>query len=201
MSKKETTEVSKQRIERLFLTSRPRIATFPHTLVKSGRNTLAIIAASLDVVIGLWGERPLLRADGSNYLEPETGRIEHDFALWKLSTNQAYLFERANVSPDPSFRMFISANSSVETLSRTYEHFDHDQGAAWFGDYINYVCDWLRYLRWALVPLEGEEGWSIFVGDSSERPSMLAAKRGFESKAIPVAHLEFHGNEALWVND
>lgn len=141
----------------------------------------------------------MFKADGKRYLGPSDGKIGYDFTLWTLAPNQQYLLERADVGPDPSFRMFISAETPVSALFRTYEHFDKDQGAAWFGDYIEYVCDWLPDIKWALIPLEGELGWCIFVPDARAILEKVSAE--FRRRAIATAHLLQTQNRVLWVDD
>ena len=156
-------------MEWMFLSSNPCIARFPHVLVKSGEATLRAVSAATGARLGLWGQAPTFRADGRHYLEPDSGKIEEDFVLWKLSSNQANLLQIGTISPDPSFKMFISADVPVTALKRTYEHFapDFDDAPA-FADYINYVCDWLPSIGWALIPLEGEMGWSIFAAHNAK---------------------------------
>jgi hypothetical protein len=140
-------------VELGFLSANPCLGRFPHVFVMSCRNTLKILAATIDPAPGLWGEYPLFRSDGSHYFLPQNGKITTDFALWKLNANQRYLLERATVGPDPQFKMFISADTPVSVLERTYEHFRESlEDATWFGDYIEYVCDWILGLRWALIP-------------------------------------------------
>jgi hypothetical protein len=201
MTRHELMPGSNNLVERMFLSPDPRIANFPHTLVKCGERTLRTISATLSVALGLWGERPMFREDRSHYLEPASGRIAQEFALWKLDANQKYLLERANVGPDPSFRMFISADTPVPVLSRTYEHFEEDQGAAWFGDYIDYVCDWISDLRWVLIPLEGEIGWSIFAGALDATPLVSKVKLEFQRNEIPLARLTKSADRLVWLDE
>lgn len=191
-----------QLVQWMFLTRNPRIASFPHILVKCGEETLRAVSIATDTAIGLWGERPMFTADGKHYLEPESGKIEDDFSLWKLSSNQKYLYQRAQVAPDPSFRMFIPADTPVAALRRTYEHFrGDDQDVPWFGDYINYVCDWLADLHWALIPLEGERCWSIFAAAPSNTAIVEKVSAEVRRSDIPTAHLFTKDQLVVWYDD
>lgn len=188
-----------------FLDVRPRMGYFPHVLAKSGELTVRAVSRAMNNSLGLWGERPLFRPDGSHYLEPRNGKIVEDFALWGLDANQKYLYQRATVGPDPSFKMFISANTPVEVLKRTYEHFDEggeDAGSVpYFGDYIGYVCDWISDLRWTLIPLEGEIGWSIFAGALHESALVAKVRAEFKRKQIPLAHLVEGVGRLTWIEE
>ena len=186
-------------IEWMFLSSNPCIARFPHVLVKCGEPTLRAISGVTGIAMGLWGERPMFKADGRHYVEPDSGKIEEDFVLWKLSSNQEHLLQSANVSPDPSFKMFISADLPVSALQRTYEHFqDEFDDAPAYADYINYVCDWLPDLRWVLIPLEGETGWSIFAAAPDATDIVENVKAEFRRNHIPTARLVKQGGAVLW---
>lgn len=160
-----------------------------------------MVASATGCLLGLWGEQPMFRADGKHYLGPADGKIAGDFTLWKLDSNQQYLLERVSVGPDPSFRMFISADTPVPVLARTYEHFASDEGAAWFGHYIEYVCDWLRDLKFALIPLEGELGWCVFAVSPDSQSMLQNVEREFRRNGIPTAHLRPDGDRFVWASD
>ena len=183
----------------------PRIGHFPHLLVKSGLPTVQVLGTALNAPMGLWGERPMFRADGSHYLEPTNGKVVEDFALWKFEANQEYLLQRANVGPDPVFKMFISANTPVEVMERTYEHFDKSAGdtgdVPYFGDYINFVCDWIPGLRWVLIPLDGHLGWSIFATALDESALVAKVRTEFKRKQIPLAHLADGVGRLAWIEE
>jgi len=147
----------------------------------------------------------MFRADGSHYLEPENGKVVEDFALWKLEANQKYLLQRANVGPDPVFKMFISANTPVEALERTYTHFDESAGdvggVPYFGDYINFVCDWIPDLRWVLIPLDGHVGWSIFATAVDESALVAKVRAELRRSQIPLANLVKGVGRLAWVDE
>lgn len=192
-------------LDTAFRSDDPRIGHFPHVLVKSSELTLRALASVVDVPLGLWGERPLLREDGGNYLEPPSGKIIEDFALWKLEANQRYLFQRATVGPDPTFKMFISADTPTNVLERTYEHFGESTGdfgdVPDFQDYINFVCDWIPELHWVFIPLDGELGWSIFAAALRAEPLVGKVKMEFQQNQIPIARLAKSGNRLAWFDE
>lgn len=192
-------------VETTFRSVNPRIGHFPHVLAKSGEPTLRALASVVDIQLGLWGERPLVREDGENYLEPPSGKIVEDFALWKLETNQRYLFQRATVGPDPTFKMFISADTPTNVLERTYEHFGESMGDSGdvpdFQDYIDFVCDWIPDLRWVFIPLDGELGWSIFAAALHAEPLISKVKMEFLKNQIPIARLAKSGDRLAWFDE
>ncbi len=161
-------------VELGFRSVNPRIGHFPHILAKSGALTLRVLASALDVPVGLWG-------------------------LWKLEANQRYLFQRSTVGPNPTFKMFISANTPANALQRTYEHFDESSGdIPYFEDYIDFVCDWISDLRWVFIPLEGEVGWSIFAGAHDAAPLVSKVQTEFQRNQVPFARLTKSGNRLTW---
>ena len=191
--------LSKDLVELGFRSVNPRIGHFPHVLAKSGDLTLRALASAVNVPMGLWGERPLFRGDGCNYLEPPNGKIIEDFALWKLEANQKYVFQRSTVGPNPTFKMFISANTPANVLERTYEHFDEASGdVPYFEDYVDFVCDWISDLRWVFIPLDGEIGWSIFAGAHDAAPLVSKVQTEFQRNQVPFARLRKGGNRLTW---
>lgn len=179
-----------------LLSLNPLIGSFPHVLIKAGPKTLDMVAETVRCELGLWGENPLFRADGSHYLEPPSGKITNDFILWKLPANQRHLQTRAMVGQDPEFKMFISADTPLGALERTYEHLIESE-SRWFGDYIVWICGWIAELRWALIPLAGDIGWSIFV--TAHDASDLVARSIPIFKEIPTAHLVEGRGRFHWV--
>lgn len=98
--------------------------------------------------------------------------------------------------------MFISADTPVSALQRTYEHFqDEFDDAPAYADYISYACDWLPDLRWALIPLEGETGWSIFAAAPGAEDLLEKVRTEFRRKQIPTAHLAKEKDRFQWVDD
>jgi hypothetical protein len=182
-----------------FMSYKPRISKVPHVIVQCGRKTLGAISTANGSLLGLWGERPMFRMDGKHYLEPPDSRITDDFALWKSELNQRYLLERACVGPQAGFKMFISADTPVPVLARTYERFPNSGGAPSFADYIEHVCEWLAELRWALIPFEGELGWCIFA--TSQVNTLQRVKAELEGQLLPLAHLLENGDQAVWVHE
>jgi len=184
-----------------FMSPNPTMAKFPHVLTTTGENTLRVIAGTIGGSVGLWGEAPMYKADGSPYLDPPDGKIVDDFALWELPSNQAYLFDRANVGPDPGFKMFISAETPAGVLKRTYEHCGGEADSCpWFGDYIQWVCDWLPELKWVLIPLEGEIPWSIFATSFDEEEMAETVKAVLRQRGIRTAQLVRRADDVAWMD-
>ena len=192
-------------LETAFRSVNPRIGHFPHILSRSSELTLRALTSAVGVPLGLWGERPLIGEDGANYLEPPGGKIIEDFALWKLEANQRYLFQRATVGPDPTFKMFIAADTPANVLERTYEHFGESTSDSGdvpdFQDYINFVCDWIPDLHWAFIPLDGEVGWNIFAAALGAEPLVSKVKIELQKNQIHIARLAKSGERLAWSDE
>jgi hypothetical protein len=141
-----------------FGTQNPSIASLPHCVCavsKIERSTVLDVVGSKG---GLWGGQPQFDENGDYYIPP--WKTDHSkFVLWETPANQSLILQ--NILNVAEFtKMIIDTRTSVEVLEKTYSY---DFGGVTFSAFLDQVKSWIDDFRWALIPLEGEFDFDLFV--------------------------------------
>jgi hypothetical protein len=141
-----------------FGTLDPSIAYLPHCICSLAEDEIIIILDVVKAKGGIWGELPQFDENG-NYFTPPWEDDLKTFSLWETPANQSIVLK--GISNFAEFtKMIIDTKTPLEVLAKTYSY--NFEGKT-FPVFLDQVRLWINDLKWALIALEGDNDYDLFV--------------------------------------
>jgi hypothetical protein len=176
-----------------FGTLNPSIATLPHCICPVSPTVRSCILDVVGAKGGLWGGQPQFDEIGDYYIPPwETDHSK--FVLWETPANQSLILQDIRIVAEFT-KMIIDTRTSAEVLEKTYSY--DFVGGITFPVFLDQVKLWMDDLRWALIPLEGEIDFDLFVVRKdlavwADEVRSRLIRQGYKAFALTPGKNRFH---------